>query len=463
MKKRDSFTNRLGFILACVGSAVGMGNLWMFPTRVSLYGGGSFLIPYFIFVVLIGATGVIGEMAFGRAARSGPVNAFGMALESRGKRKLGEALGLIPTVGALAMAIGYTVVMGWILKYAVGTFTGATLAPADVDSYAAAFGGMASAFGNNGWQIAALLLCILIMMMGIGQGIEKANKIMMPLFFLLFVGLAVYIALQPGAVAGYRYIFRVDPVALKNPMTWIYALGQAFFSLSLGMGVMMTYASYLSNEDNLISNTAIVCTLDTLVALFAGFMIIPAVFATGIAPGMGGGFGFATLAGVFMAIPGGQLIGTVFYFLLFFAAITSSTSILEGTIAFLVEEKGFERKKALLGASTVIFIIGVMYTLSQAYMNLKGIWISGDGISYPIFGDFLEYLTDRLLLPLGAFFTTVFVGWIWGTDNSVEEATSYGKFKFTLAPVYKFIVKILDPIAIGAIIIAGLVFGMSIS
>ena len=219
MKKRDSFTNRLGFILACVGSAVGMGNLWMFPTRVSLYGGGSFLIPYFIFVVLIGATGVIGEMAFGRAARSGPVNAFGMALESRGKRKLGEALGLIPTVGALAMAIGYTVVMGWILKYAVGTFTGATLAPADVDSYAAAFGGMASAFGNNGWQIAALLLCILIMMMGIGQGIEKANKIMMPLFFLLFVGLAVYIALQPGAVAGYRYIFRVDPVALKNPMT----------------------------------------------------------------------------------------------------------------------------------------------------------------------------------------------------------------------------------------------------
>ena len=141
MKKRDSFTNRLGFILACVGSAVGMGNLWMFPTRVSLYGGGSFLIPYFIFVVLIGATGVIGEMAFGRAARSGPVNAFGMALESRGKRKLGEALGLIPMVGALAMAIGYTVVMGWILKYAVGTFTGATLAPADVDSYAAAFGG----------------------------------------------------------------------------------------------------------------------------------------------------------------------------------------------------------------------------------------------------------------------------------------------------------------------------------
>ena len=181
------------------------------------------------------------------------------------------------------------------------------------------------------------------------------------------------------------------------------------------------------------------------------------------ASGMGGGFAFATLAGVFEAIPGGTLFGLLFYFLLFFAAVTSSTSIMEGTIAFLIEEKGLKRNHALLGTSVVVFIIGVFYTLSQVYMNIKGIWISKNGIEYPIFGDFLEYLTDRLLLPLGAFFTTVFVGWIWGTDNSVEEATSYGKFKFTLAPVYKFIVKILDPIAIGAIIIAGLVFGMSIS
>ncbi|MBP3307377.1 MAG: sodium-dependent transporter, partial [Anaerotignum sp.] len=218
-----------------------------------------------------------------------------------------------------------------------------------------------------------------------------------------------------------------------------------------------------SREDNLVSNTAIVCTLDTLVALFAGFMIIPAVFATGIAPGMGGAFGFATLAGVFMAIPGGQFIGMIFYFLLFFAAITSSTSILEGCVAFLNEEKGIDRKKALVGLSVILFIIGVLYTLSQAFMNLKGIWISRNGIEFPIFGDFLEYLTDRLLLPLGAFFTTFFVGWIWGPDNSIQEATGEGRNKFALAPAYKFIVKFIDPIAIGAIIIAGMVFGMAIS
>ena len=147
---RESFGSRWGFILACIGSAVGMGNIWMFPTRVSLYGGGAFLIPYFIFVALIGFTGVIGEMSFGRATRSGPVDAFGIACERKGKRKYGEALGMIPELGAMAMANGYTVVMGWILKYAVGTFTGKTLAPKGVEEFSEAFGSMASAFGNNG-------------------------------------------------------------------------------------------------------------------------------------------------------------------------------------------------------------------------------------------------------------------------------------------------------------------------
>ena len=145
------------------------------------------------------------------------------------------------------------------------------------------------------------------------------------------------------------------------------------------------------------------------------------------------------------------------------AFFVSSTSILEGCTAFLVEEKGTERKKTILVLCVVLYIIGVLYTLSQAYMNIKGIWISREGLQFPIFGDFLEYLTDRLLLPLGAFFTTLFVGWIWGPDHSIEEATSNGKYKFTLAPAYKMIVKFLDPIAIGAIIIAGMVFGMAIS
>ena len=176
MKKRDSFNNKWGFILACIGSAVGMGNIWMFPTRVSMYGGGSYLIPYFIFVALIGFTGVIGEMSFGRATKSGPVDAFGYACETKNKRKLGEAIGFIPVLGALAMAIGYTVVMGWILKYMIGAFTGKTLASADTEGFAASFGSMASAFGNNVWQIVALVIGIIILMFGVGRGIERPIK-----------------------------------------------------------------------------------------------------------------------------------------------------------------------------------------------------------------------------------------------------------------------------------------------
>ena len=456
-ENRGQFGSKLGFILSAAGSAVGLGNIWKFPGKAYNCGGGAFLLVYIIMVALIGTTVMMAEFTVGRNAHKNALGSFRAI-----SQKWGFAGGLGVLTGFIILCY-YCQVGGWTMKYIYAYIAEAKMVYADPTAY---FLGM---LGANGFPLQGAIIFPLIFLFLTAfilshgtAGIEKMSKVLMPLLFVLLIGLMIRSCTLPGADAGLKYMLNVD-FSTINGVAILTALGQAFFSLSLGMGVMMTYASYLSNEDNLISNTAIVCTLDTLVALFAGFMIIPAVFATGIAPGMGGGFGFATLAGVFMAIPGGQLIGTVFYFLLFFAAITSSTSILEGTIAFLVEEKGFERKKALFGASIVIFIIGVMYTLSQAYMNLKGVWISGDGISYPIFGDFLEYLTDRLLLPLGAFFTTVFVGWIWGTDNSVEEATSYGKFKFTLAPVYKFIVKILDPIAIGAIIIAGLVFGMSIS
>lgn len=377
MKTRDSFTNRLGFVLACIGSAVGMGNLWMFPTRVSLYGGGSFLIPYFIFVVLIASTGVIGEMAFGRAARSGPVHAFGMVLESRGKRSLGEALGLIPMIGALAMAIGYTVVMGWILKYMVGTFTGATLAATDVDGYAAAFGSMASAFGNNIWQIAALLICIIIMTMGIGKGIEKANKIMMPLFFVLFVGLAIYIFLQPGAAAGYRYIFRVDPVALKDPMTWIYALGQAFFSLSIAGNGTIIYGSYLSDDEDIPASAARVAFFDTLAAFLAALVIIPAMATTGSQLDQGGpGLMFIFLPNLFHSMPGGSIFAIIFFVAVFFAGMTSLLNLYETPIATLQEKFGFGRVSscvviAVIGAVASICIQGIV----SGWMDVLSIYI----------------------------------------------------------------------------------------
>lgn len=421
MKKRDSFTNRLGFILACVGSAVGMGNLWMFPTRVSLYGGGSFLIPYFIFVVLIGATGVIGEMAFGRAARSGPVNAFGMALESRGKRKLGEALGLIPMVGALAMAIGYTVVMGWILKYTIGTFTGAVLAPADIDGFAGAFGSMASSFGNNFWQTAALVICMIILMFGVGSGIEKANKIMMPVFFVLFIILGIYVAFQPGAVDGYHYIFRVDPKALSDPVTWIFALGQAFFSLSVAGNGTLIYGSYLPDTEDVPASAARVAFFDTIAAMLAALVIIPAMATTGAQLDQGGpGLLFIYLPHLIKAMPGGRIIAIIFFAAVFLAGMSSLMNLYEAPIATVQEKTGLGRKASCL----VIAAIGIVVS-----MLIQG-----------IVSDWMDVLSIYIC-PLGAGLAGIMFFWVLG-KKYVEKQVNTGREKpFTglFFPICKYI------------------------
>ena len=455
-ENRAEFGSKIGFILSAAGSAVGLGNIWKFPGKAYACGGGAFLIIYLLIVAVVGTSVMMAEFTIGRKTHRGSVGAL---------RMLNEKFAWIGGLGVLTgfiIVCYYCQVGGWAMYYVAAYITDVQTVWADPMAY---FLGM---LGANGlpvgaivWGAIFMLLTAFIISHGTA-GIEKMSKILMPVLFILLIGLMVRSCMLPGAGEGIAYMLHVD-FSTINGTAILTALGQAFFSLSLGMGVMITYASYLSKDDNLVSNTGIICVLDTLVALFAGFMIIPAVFATGIAPGMGGAFGFATLAGVFMAIPGGQFIGMAFYFLLFFAAVTSSTSILEGTVAFLVEEKGFERKKALVLSCIVMEIFGLLYLLSQVYMNIKGIWISRSGIEFPIFGDFLEYLTDRLLLPLGAFFTTFFVGWVWGPDNSVKEATSDGKYKFSLAAPYKFLVKFVDPVAIGAIIIAGMVFGMSIS
>lgn len=407
-KTRDLFRSKWGFILSCIGSAVGMGNIWMFPTRVSLYGGGSFIIPYFIFVVLIGSTGVIAEMSFGRATRSGPIGSFGAACESRGHGKLGQAIGLIPTVGSLALAIGYTVVMGWILKYTVGAFTGATLAAEDIDGFGAAFGGMASAYGNNLWQVGALVLAFIVLICGVGKGIEKANKIMMPLFFFLFLGLAVYIAFQPGAIEGYKYIFRVDPVALKDPKTWIYALGQAFFSLSIAGNGTLIYGSYLSDDEDIPKSARNVAFFDTLAAVLAGFVIIPAMATAGSQLDQGGpGLMFIFLPNLFKSMPGGRIIAIVFFVAVFFAGITSLFNLYEAPIATLQEKFKLGRVPSCI----VIAVIGLVISLC----------IQG------IVSDWMD-VVSIYICPLGAGLAGIMFFWVYG-KKFVEAAVNKGRTK----------------------------------
>lgn len=421
MRKRESFNSRWGFILACIGSAVGMGNIWMFPTRVSLYGGGAFLIPYFIFVILIGFTGVISEMSFGRATRSGPIDAFGIACESRGHRKVGEALGWIPVLGALAMAIGYTVVMGWILKYTIGTFTGAVLAPADIDGFAGAFGSMASSFGNNFWQTAALVICMIILMFGVGSGIETANKIMMPVFFVLFIILGIYVAFQPGAVDGYHYIFRVDPKALSDPVTWIFALGQAFFSLSVAGNGTLIYGSYLPDTEDVPASAARVAFFDTIAAMLAALVIIPAMATTGAQLDQGGpGLLFIYLPHLIKAMPGGRIIAIIFFAAVFLAGMSSLMNLYEAPIATIQEKTGLGRKASCL----VIAAIGIVVS-----MLIQG-----------IVSDWMDVLSIYIC-PLGAGLAGIMFFWVLG-KKYVEKQVNTGREKpFTglFFPICKYI------------------------
>ena len=282
LETRDGFNSKLGFVLACIGSAVGMGNIWLFPYRMATYGG-SFLLVYLVFDLLIGLSGVIGEMSFGRAARSGPIGAFGTAMASRGERRrhAGEVIGAIPMLGALMLAIGYSVVVGWIFKYTFGSFTGSVLAPVEPGEFGAAFGQMASAFGNNLWLIIALAVNFAIMNLGIAAGIEKANKVMIPLFYIMFIGLAIYVAFQPGASAGYQWMFTIRPEAFKDPMMYVYALGQSFFSLSLAGNGTIIYGSYLSDKEDTVSSAVTVAVFDTCAAMLAALVIIPAMATTG--------------------------------------------------------------------------------------------------------------------------------------------------------------------------------------
>lgn len=437
MKKRDSFNNKWGFILACIGSAVGMGNIWMFPTRVSMYGGGSYLIPYFIFVALIGFTGVIGEMSFGRATKSGPVDAFGYACETKNKRKLGEVIGFIPVLGALAMAIGYTVVMGWILKYMIGAFTGKTLAPADTEGFAASFGSMASAFGNNVWQIVALVIGIIILMFGVGRGIEKANKIMMPVFFILFAVLGIYVAFQPGAIEGYKYIFRVDPEAFADPKTWIFALGQAFFSLSVAGNGTLIYGSYLSDNEDIPAAAGRVALFDTIAALLAALVIIPAMATTGAQLNQGGpGLMFIFLPALFKSMPGGYIVAIIFFVAVFMAGLSSLINLYEAPIATIQEKLHLGRKSSCVIIAAIALVVSIcIQGIVSGWMDILSIYIC----------------------PLGAGLAGIMFFWICG-KKYVETQVNTGRDKKFTDKFYPICKYIFCPVCF-LVLILGIVLG----
>ena len=400
--ERDSFKSRTGFIIACIGSAVGMGNIWLFPARVSALGGAAFLIPYFICVIVIGFTGVVGEMAFGRAMGAGPMGAFGSATERAGKgRKAGEILSLVPVLGSLALAIGYSVVVGWILKYLVGSVTGSVFKAEDVDGYIEAFNTTAGSCGNVGWHLLALAITFIIMIYGIASGIERANKIMMPLFFVMFVGMAIYIATLPGAADGYRYLIHPDWSLLAKGKTWIYALGQAFFSLSLAGSGTLVYGSYLKKNMDIPYSARNVALWDTAAALVAALTIIPAMATAGQELTSGGpGLMFIFLPNVFAQMPGGRIVIIIFFLAVGFAGLTSLVNLFETPVEALQTKFGLSRKKsvgiiAVIGTVVALCIEGIV----SGWMDICSIYIC----------------------PIGALLAGIMFFWVCGKDFVREQ------------------------------------------
>lgn len=399
---RDSFSGKRGFILASIGSAVGMGNIWRFPAMVSLWGGMTFIIPYLIFVVLISASGVIGEFALGRAAGAGPSGAFGMCTERRyGNRKIGERIGLIPVIGSLALAIGYTCVVAWIIKYTYMAFSGDLFGMGqDMDVISGTFNDTASAWGANAWVVVAVVATLVIMSLGVSRGIERANNILMPVLFVLLIGLAIYVGTLPGASAGYSYILTIDFDLLANPLVWIFAFGQAFFSLSVAGNGSVIYGSYFKKNESIPSAAFYVALFDTISAFLAAMVIIPAMAAGGAELNEGGpGLMFVYIVNVFNGMAGGQIIGIVFFVSVLFAGMASIVNLYEAPVSFLQERFGAGRIKA----TVAMLVIGGAVAL--CIQSIVSPWM--DGVSIYV-------------CPPGALLAAVMFFWVAGSDFALE-------------------------------------------
>ena len=402
-KSGGKFTSSLGFVLAAVGSAVGMGNIWLFPYRVGQYGGGAFLVPYFIFVALFSYVGLSGEFALGRLTGTGAMGSLDHVLKSRGK-KGGKLLGIIPLLGVLGIAIGYSVVVGWVLRYTAGAATGAIL-NSDAQGF---FDALAVNFGSVPWHLIAVAFTVVILIFGVASGIEKLSKFMMPAFFILFLIIAIRVAFLPGAAEGYLYLLRPDWSYLLNPETWVMAMGQAFFSLSINGAGMLIYGSYMKKDENILRHAGMTALLDTLAALLAGFAIIPAVFAFGIDPTSGPALMFVTLPQVFAQMPGGQIFALLFFVSVFFAGITSLMNMLEACGEALSSTVKLSRRAATLIVGVIAFVPGLFLE------SLAGM------------GGWMDLITIYIS-PFGALLVAVCIYFVLRTDTIKDELTLGGK------------------------------------
>ena len=437
-----TWNTRFGFLMAAIGSSVGLGNFWRFPYTAGENGGAAFVLVYLICVALIAFPILMAELSIGRHARASAVGSFRKMAFDAGASQLWSIGGWIGMSAGVMILCFYSVVAGWVAAYVFqmiqGDFVGL-----GVEAASARFEALVGDTNTViGWHVVFMAITVAIVCMGVTKGIERVVTILMPLFFLMLIGMVVYAGIAGDMGAAVEYLFTPD-LSEISPSTVLAALGQAFFSIGVGGAVMITYGSYLNRSDNLPQSATIIAGADTLVAIIAGLAIFPFVFAFGLSASAGPGLFFQTLPAAFAAMPGGQWVGTAFFALAFIAALTSSISLLQVIVAFGEEHTDFGRVGSTLFFGGIIFLFGVAAAMS------------GD------FFDLLDTVSGKFLLPLGGLLVALFAGWIVSRALMRKELEDSSDAFFRY---WRFTIRWLAPIAVGLIIITGLAetFGLPV-
>ena len=441
MEKRSTFGGKIGFVLAAAGSAVGLGNLWRFPYLAAKYGGGMFLLVYIILAVTFGSVLMITEIAIGRKTQLSPLKAFGAL------NKKWSWLGTLATIVPILIFPYYCLIGGWVTKYAAVMLSG-KVSQAAGDSFFTDY--ISSTAQPLIWFLVFIIATTLVVIFGVNKGIEKLSKVLMPLLVFLTVVLSVYVVTRPGALEGVKYYLLPNFKELSFK-TFLAALGQLFYSMSLAMGIMITYGSYFSKNESIEKASRQIEIFDTVIAFLAGLMIIPAVFVYSggdkSALGTGPSLMFVTLPKVFGTMPGGNIIGALFFFLVLFAAVTSSVSILEAIVAGIIDRYNIKRLNATLLVSFYGIVLGIICSFGF------GIWDNVKILGFSIL-DFLDFISNSIMLPLVGMLTCILVGFIIKPDAIISEIELNGPF--TIKKFYVAMVKWIAPIFIFAILISGI-------
>lgn len=429
MNKNGNFKSTVGFVLACVGSAVGMGNIWMFPYRLGQYGGAAFLIPYLIFIALFGLVGLSAEFALGRMAKTGTLGAYAYCW----KNKFGKYIGWLPLLGSLGIAIGYSVILGWVFRSIQGVLTSELLTN-DIPAF---FTNMTQSFSNVPCHFLVLFVTCLLLFTSATNAIEKANKVLMPAFFILFIILAIRVSLFNGAIEGYKFLFVPKWEYLLNKETWIMAMGQAFFSLSITGSGMIVYGAYLKDDVDIPKASMQTAVFDTIAAMLAALAIMPAVFSFGIDPVSGPSLMFLTLPEVFKQMPLGNFFALFFFISVAFAGITSLINMLEAVCESWQNRFHISRKKAVLLCGIITFIISVCIE-------------NGD-----IVGKWMDVVTIYII-PFAALLGAITIYYILGW-NALKQELDKGRKK-PVGPTFKFLGKYVYVFLALIILILGILY-----